>query len=272
MDVQGWIWECFLQRLTDSGEREYNENDFMNQENRKMKHTMQLAICDDKPEALGQLATLTREVAAQEGIRCEIAQYGSSLRLLEDIRQGVVWHALLLDAAMDELSGVGLAAALREMGQNTPVILVSDSPGMAPMGYEVSALRYLLKPIDPEKLREALRLCRPDAPQTREIVLPTQRGLRRLPVSGIVYAEAWGRGVRLTLQDGQEYLPLKISELEKLLPGDGFVVCHRTLLVNLACIRYLRYCELELCTGAVLPVSKYRMNDVRSRLCSQPEG
>ena len=56
------------------------------------------------------------------------------------------------------------------------------------------------------------------------------------------------------------------------LPSQQFVLCHRTVLVNLAYVQYLRYCELELKTGTVLPVSKYRQNAIRDKLMNYLEG
>ena len=43
------------------------------------------------------------------------------------------------------------------------------------------------------------------------------------------------------------------------------------MLVNLAYVKYLRYCELELKTGGVLPVSKYRQNATRDKLMNYLE-
>ena len=53
---------------------------------------------------------------------------------------------------------------------------------------------------------------------------------------------------------------------EALLPPGQFVLCHRTVLANLAYVQYLRYCELEMKTGAILPVSKYRQSAIRDKL------
>ena len=48
-----------------------------------------------------------------------------------------------------------------------------------------------------------------------------------------------------------------------MLPKDKFVFCHRTLLVNLAFVQSIRYCELTLKTGQILPVSKYRQAELK---------
>ena len=63
--------------------------------------------------------------------------------------------------------------------------------------------------------------------------------------------------------DGECKTGSKISELERLLPQEKFVYCHRTLLVNLAFIQTIRYCELTLKNGQVLPISKYRQAQMK---------
>ena len=49
-----------------------------------------------------------------------------------------------------------------------------------------------------------------------------------------------------------------------MLPEGQFACCHRTLLVNLAQVRHVRYCELELRNGERLPISKYRLAQFKS--------
>lgn len=237
-----------------------------------LDYTMRLALCDDEPEVLREVAEMVRRAAELEGFACEMTLYGSGSELLAAIRDGAKYHALLLDVMMDELTGLELAAALRAQQSDVAVIFISSNREMAVYGYEVSALRYLTKPVELPRLREALRLCYAAGLSAQEILLPTLRGSRKLSPGDILYAETWGRVLRVVLTDGQEECPMKISELEALLPENQFTMCHRTILINLAYVKYLRYCEVELKTGGVLPVSKYRQNAVREKLFHYLEG
>ncbi len=51
-----------------------------------------------------------------------------------------------------------------------------------------------------------------------------------------------------------------------MLPSSQFVFCHRTILVNLDFVTSIHYCELELKNGVRLPISKYRISDLRAQL------
>ena len=235
-------------------------------------YVMRIAICDDDAADLNHLAEMVRRVAAQEHITCEVTCYDSSVTLLAVIEAGECYHALMLDVMMPELDGMRLAAALRQRQNNASIVFVSANPEMALQGYEVAASRFLAKPAREDKLQEALLYCYRAGQPRQDLTILTARGMRKLSADDIVYIETWGRGVRFHLQNGQEEGMMKISELESVLPADRFVLCHRTILVNLVHVRYLRYCELELKSGAVLPVSKYRQNATRDKLMNYLQG
>ena len=231
-----------------------------------IEYTMQVALCDDEPDALSTLRAMVLQAAAQEGFRCDCTLYSSGTDLLNAIRPNTRYHALLLDVMMNDMTGMELAAALRAQKDQTPIVFVSSNRDMAVCGYEVQAARFLTKPVEPDKIREALRLCYETGISRQSIMLLTSRGLRKVSVADIQYVETGGRELRITLTDGVETTAMKLTELTALLPQSQFIMCHRTVLVNLAYVKYLRYCELELKTGGTLPVSKYRQKTVREKL------
>ena len=151
----------------------------------------------------------------------------------------------------------------QKLGDGAAIIFISANRDMALRGYEVSAARYLAKPLQKAQLREALLYCCRTYLMQKEILLPAPEGQRRILVSDVIYIEPWERGTRLVLVDGECKTGSKISELERLLPKERFVFCHRTLLVNLTFIRTIRYCELTLKNGQTLPVSKYRQAQMK---------
>ena len=227
---------------------------------------LRLAICDDAPAFCDQLAGWTREILRQEGIDAQIDRFDSARPLLEAIEAGAAFSILLLDVMMEGMDGMELAAALRAQGRKLPIIFISSNREMALRGYEVAAARYLAKPVDREKLREALLFCCETLGAGGELLLPAIDGQHRIQSSAIMYAETYGRGIRIVMKGGQFECRMKISELAAMLPSAQYVFCHRTILVNLDYVTSIRYCELELKNGARLPISKYRLTDLRAQL------
>ena len=225
---------------------------------------LRLAICDDEALDRAQIAQMAQEILRAEEIRAEIFCFVSAGALLREIRMGQSFQILLLDVMMEGMDGMELAAALRAGQEEAAIIFISSNREMALQGYEVAAARYLAKPLDAAKLREALLHCCAAYLQPREIVLPTASGESRIHVSAIVYVEPWDRGVRLHLAHKNVEVRLPISQVTAMLPEHQFAYCHRTLLVNLAHVRYVRYCELELKNGERLSISKYRLAQFKS--------
>lgn len=233
---------------------------------------LHIAVCDDEALERRQIAEMVNQTLLEEGLSCWITSYESGTGLLSAIQNGAQFQILLLDVMMEELDGMALAATLREKGNHTAIIFISSNWEMAMRGYEVEALRYLAKPVDRERLREALLFCYRTRLAQKEILLPTASGQCRILPSDLIYAETWERGARLILKDGKIETGMKISELAALFPERQFVFCHRTILVNLAFIQSIRYCELELKSGVTLPISKYRQSELRSKLIRYLEG
>ena len=179
------------------------------------------------------METITSQLLEAEGISCGISRFGDAGSLLSAAQDGETFDILLLDVMMEKLNGIELAAALRKQGNDTAIVFISINREMALLGYEVSAVRYLAKPIQWEKLREALLYCCRTYLMQKEILLPTAEGQRRILVSDVIYIEPWERGTRLVLTGEECKSSVKISELERLLPKERFAFCHRTLLVNL---------------------------------------
>lgn len=226
---------------------------------------LHIAICDDEPIDCRQIEKLTAEILEAEGLSFGLSAYESGADLFAAIQSGKPFHVLLLDVIMDGMDGIALAAALRKLGDSTAIIFISCSREMALRGYEVSAARYLAKPLRREQLREALLYCYKTFCEKKAILLPTAKGQRRIFLSDILYAEAMERVTKLALTDRTEELNIKFSGLTDLLPERQFIFCHRSYLVNLDHIAYIRSRELELTTGETLPVSRYRLEELQKR-------
>lgn len=228
--------------------------------------SISIAICDDEPHDLDEMEAMSKELLEAEKISCGISGFRDAVSLLSSIENGEKFDILLLDVMMENFNGMELAASLRRQGNDAAIVFISTNREMALLGYEVSAVRYLAKPVQEEKLREALLYCCQTCLTRKEILLPTADGQRRILISDLIYIEPWDRGTRLVLTDGECKTSVKISELERLLPKQSFTFCHRTVLVNLAFVQSIRYCELTLKNGQTLPVSKYRQVQVKESL------
>lgn len=227
---------------------------------------LRIAVCDDTSADRAKVTGMTTQILQEVDIACSISEYENGKALLADIRSGVPFHILLLDVVMDELNGMELAAELRKQQDKTAIIFISSNREMALLGYEVSAARFLAKPLDPDKLKEALMYCCKCWQEKKEILLPTVQGKRRISFADIQFVEAFDRGTRFVLANAAVESRLKLSEVEAMLPKSAFILCHRAYIANLACVKYIRHYEFVLKSGEIVPIGKGRYSEIHRKL------
>lgn len=234
-------------------------------------YKIKIAVCDDEQRDCIEIVGMAKQILQKENIPYTITAYDNAKALLGDIRNGIRFQILLLDVLMDEMDGLELARELRKLDKKAAIVFVSINREMALQGYEVSAARYLEKPLDEGKLKEALLYCVSNQQERREILLPTALGKCRIAISDIQYAEAFDRGTRLVLEGDTVESRLKFWEVEQLLPKPTFLLCHRAYIVNLSCVKFIRNYEFELKTGLIVPIGKGRYADIYNKFVSYLE-
>ena len=223
---------------------------------------LRIAICDNDPADRKETADLTVQILQDASIVCQISQYTGGNALLEDVQAGAQYDLLLLDVLLEDLDGISLAARVRQQRNDAAIVFISANREMALLGYEVSAARYLAKPLEREKLKEALLHCCGSCQARKELLLPTERGQYRVSCSEIRYVEAFERGARVFLGDETLVTRLKFGQVDAMLPKPGFVMCHRAYIVNLAYVKRMGLKEFEMTNGTRIPISKYRHQQV----------
>ena len=226
------------------------------------ENLLQIAVCDDIEADANAVSKMTKELLLRMQYPCVIHEFKEAKELLGQIKNGVQYQLLLLDVVMEEMNGIELAAELRKKGRDTSIIFMSTNRDMALLGYEVSAARYLAKPVQEEKLQEALDYCLKCWNNKKEMIVPTTRGQQKISLSDIRYVEAHERGSHIVLDGEVVKTKLKFSEITSLLPQSGFIQCHRAYVVNVAQTKRIRPYEFEMKSGEIVPISKYRYSEV----------
>lgn len=165
---------------------------------------------------------------------------------------------LFLDIEMSNLNGFEL---LRQFDQIPfKVIFTTAYDQYAIKALKINALDYLLKPIDPEELRNALDRYIEDQILTSEeqishlnqfknsqmtdtLALSTSKGLFFIKIQDIMYFEADGSYTHVILNNGESHLVSKsLANFEEVLDDDPlFFRSHKSHLVNLKFIKqYIR--------------------------------
>lgn len=206
-------------------------------------------IVDDEPlarEGLRQLLESDRDVEI-------LAECDDGAAALEAVRQYKP-DLMFLDVQMPEMNGFELLQALPEP-EMPLVVFVTAFEEHAIHAFQVHALDYLLKPIEPDRFREALARVKTEI-QHRDgravigrilsmlgAVRSTRAGLDRIMLKSagkisfvrsgeIDWIEAQGDYVCLHVQGKKHLIREKISALEDQLSRDQFIRIHRSTIVN----------------------------------------
>ena len=171
---------------------------------------MRIAIIEDNAIEAEQLRKQTERLIPSSCGLTDIDVFCSGESFLE---ANQFYELLLIDCMMPGLTGVELAKAIREKGQASEIIFTTAYMEYAAEGYETEALRYLLKPIEDEKLQEALTCYaqkREDDPVVE--ITGTQKRSIFVPASEILYVECIGRKVVVRLEnESVDSLKKKVS-------------------------------------------------------------
>lgn len=222
-----------------------------------------IAVCDDIQTEKKEIMELTKKICDKERIGFDISCFESAENLLAEMTEGTQYDLLLIDVMMPGLDGIEMARNLRSQNENTSIVFISSNREMALQGYEVAAARYLAKPVDPEKLREAVLYCYSQQQKNMEVFLPANGSIRKVAPRDIHCIEITGRKCRVRQENEEWDTSLSIRELEEMLSGQGFVRCHQSFLVNCRHVRNFRTSSMELSDGRYVPISKHRIKEVR---------
>ncbi len=259
---------------------------------------LRVLAVDDEPPALNEIAYLLGEAAGIASVRSA----GSAAEALAALQSSDV-DAIFLDIRMPGLDGLALAGILARFAAPPPVVFVTAYDTHAVDAFEVAAVDYLLKPIRPARLAQAISRVRakleaqradaeradagartgvaqpgpepadgaPAVPEKDETIAVelggTTRYVRR---SEIVYVEAQRDYVRLRTRGAGHLVRVPLATLEERWGAVGFLRVHRRYLVNSAFVEGLRTTagrvSVDLGADQSVPVSRRFTPAVRAAL------
>jgi DNA-binding LytR/AlgR family response regulator len=233
--------------------------------------TLDILIVDDEAPAREELAYLLRKDIRIGQVH--LADSGTvALRVLED----TVVDAVFCDIRMPGLDGMDLARILARFARRPQIVFVTAYDEHAVDAFAVGAADYLMKPVHPQRVAEAVRrIAEPNggAASTEPVdeSIPVELGgvTRFVRRSSVRYVEAQGDYARLHTATGSHLVRIPLAVLEERWSGAGFVRIHRSRLVALRRVEELRlvdgHCAVVVGSD-VLQVSRRHTRELRDRL------
>ena len=194
---------------------------------------------------------------------------------------------VFLDIEMPWMNGFEMLEMLDDI--NFGIIFTTAHDQFAAKAFRISAVDYLLKPIDANDLKVAIKKAQQRSEQQQgkvhienllrnikqpsaqqKIALPYKDGYEFVEVSHIIYCQAEGAYTKVFLDNKKYILVSKsLGDIEELLPPDIFQRIHHSTVVNLHYITHFVRSDggyVKLQTGEQLTVSKSKKEAVMERL------
>lgn len=205
-------------------------------------------IIDDEAKARRIMATLLEEYCPNIKIVGQAEDVPSGVKLIQQEKPDLVF----LDVEMPGYTGFQLLDFFDEI--NFEIVFTTAYTEYAIKAFQVSAVDYLLKPIQIDQLIKAVAKVQKKSTnisqkyislkenlkspiQVKKIALPISDGLLFVEVSNIIYLKAEGSYTHVILKDQKIFVSKKIKEIENLLPPTPFFRTHRSYVIHLKFVK-----------------------------------
>jgi two-component system LytT family response regulator len=208
---------------------------------------MKAIIVDDEARARTLLAKMLKEYCPDVEVVAEGADLPSGVKAIRKWRPDVVF----LDIEMPGYSGLELLDFFDEQEVTFEIIFVTAYNNHAIKAFKMSAVDYLLKPVEPGELEQAVERVRKkgvhargnNIPPLREnlkeegmhtIAVPDSNSIRFLKLSDILFFKADNTYTEIFFGDGSRLtISRTLKNIEDTLNGTGsFFRCHKSYIVN----------------------------------------
>lgn len=192
-------------------------------------------LIDDEP-----LATKELSVMLQKFPDIEIVDTASNSKEAIEKIQSLHPELIFLDINLPGKSGFEL---LEELDDAPYVIFVTAYDQFAIKAFEVNALDYILKPVNNDRLSEAIEKIKNQIQNKKtlekqklsidkKIFIKDGEQCHFVPLSGITHIESVGNYSKIFYSTKKPLLHKSLNYLEEKLPGDYFFRANRQIIIN----------------------------------------
>lgn len=230
-------------------------------------------IVDDEAPARSELRYLLDEVG-----QVEVVAGAANVREAIECLKSHACDMVFLDISMPEATGMQLADALQHLKYPPAVVFVTAYSEYALDAFAVNAVDYLVKPVEPERLKQAVsrvyEQVRLQAQAKSNERISVEKAGKKVLVGVDTIRFVMARDDYSYVQTDVDkfFSTSSLSHLSKRLESHGFFRVHRGYLVNLAYVR-----EVETVAGGTLlltldgceekvPVSRRRVAQLKKAL------
>ena len=235
-------------------------------ESHQMITKLKIAICEDETSQREYLAQILRSWAKKRHYLLEWKEYAEAQAFLFDYEEEKDYDILLLDVEMPGMTGIDIAKKVRENDFAVQIIFVTGYYEYFSEGFDVSALHYLIKPVDASRLCPVLERAVSNLQyRSRSVLVTAAEGDIKVPLAEILYIKAENVYVVVCTRKGSYRMRTTLGKFAEQL-DDTFYKVHRSYIVGLKYVKMITRSEVTMINGEEIPISRGNYDEIHGAL------
>lgn len=219
---------------------------------------VRIGIVENEEDTRNYVCSLIEECMARAGHSLHLACCASAEEFLFKYGEPDLLDVMFLDIMLGAMNGMELARSIRERDKRVQIVFLTGVQDYVYEGYEIGAVRYLLKPVRKQELELALGHCceKIARKKTEYFAFRYQGEGLRIAFSDIFYVRVEGHYLQMVTAKGIYEWKGSLSQAAEKLDRQQFAMVSRSVIVNLEYVTRITREECFLENGEVLPVSR----------------
>ena len=214
---------------------------------------MEIAICDDDMNFQKSIHRVLLKYKQKYRFEVNVYEYKSGNELLDS---GRVFDVVYMDYKMPGLNGLETAQQLRNANPICSIIFVTAYPEFILDSFAVQPFRFMIKPIEEEKIEEAMNAYVELQRVFYPISIVSDGELKTIATQDITYLEGDGKYCWIYTKEGTYHSSKTLNNIHQQLPPYCFFRVHKSYVINLFCIQSIKENTVTLNNGVCIQVSR----------------
>jgi DNA-binding LytR/AlgR family response regulator len=234
---------------------------------------MRICLVDDESTQLDYLKLIIEKWANKNNTDMKLDFYHSAEEMLFESNQSYPFDMIVLDIQMGKMNGIELAKKIREIDKNIVIAFISGIADYVYEGYEVQAIRYILKPVKENEVEKLLDyVLKHKTKENKYLILSVSGENIKVNYDDILYFESMGHYIIVHLEKEEFEYKYNISDLCHDLVESEFIRTHRSYVMNIKYLEKITKKECLLTNNITVPLSRNSYKSVNMKFINYYKG
>jgi len=196
---------------------------------------MKIVLIDDEYPSRNELGFLIKQYLPET----TLYEAASGVEAIELFAKGISFDVAFVDIHLGEISGTSLSEILKHKQPDVKIVFATAYDKYAVKAFDMEVTDYIMKPFDPERVRNCLNKVKAaaaptQAPETiQKLIVSTDKKVVLLNIDDIAYLESRDRHCIIYTKEGAYASHQCLGYYEKKLENRHFFRVHKSFIINL---------------------------------------